>query len=307
MPEVLTRYLTALLVVLFFPLTAIPCLSQSPTASPSPEPTLSPGPVRPSSPAGPPSTALSSTPTTTASTPLPGMSATDCSSCPNLLTEGHVRRLEEAASSVQEAANYLKTNNSKDYSFWGNVFTNVFSNRLDSLFFGNAAESKGLVALITAWLSLAAAIVKLGLAWAPAPSYSDPRSPTRRHFEIGLSLFLAVSAAFAVLAVHSGRAISNSAAVKDEKISAKLAECNDRLQASAATFQPGSISPSTFDSLRRIESAFAATRADTAAKLKSIQDRTDAVYNARVGLLTKLLVFFGFLGIAYLVLRSVEP
>lgn len=294
------RYLTAI-AFLLLPLTAVPGLSQQAAEAPAPTPT--PAPTGTPSPGAAQGTALQQV--APESTPPLGVTAFDCSSCSDLLMEARILRVEKAASTLEDAARNFQPDDPEDDQFWSDVFTNIFSNQLDSMIFGKGPESKGLIALIAAWASLFAAIVKLCLACVPPKSSSGTPSAARRRFEIGLSAFLVVTAALGVLAVHSGRATVRAAIAEEQDASREIDKCNDRLQAAGLAKSQSSSSAITCDALERIESACAVAGAGTATQLETIQDRADSIYAVRVGFMTKLWVFLGFLGVAYLVWRSI--
>jgi hypothetical protein len=221
--------------------------------------------------------------------------------CAPQLTATDVNAVIDAASAVQAAAKNLE----KDDSFWASVGTNVFSNRLDTLLFGQGPESQGLVALFAAWFTLAAALVKLALAWNLPSGSSGPPSNSRRFVEITLSLVLCVSGALAVLAVHTARSASVSDSEPRTEFQSDLLACQRDLQ-SALTRSAGLGIPAAapIESLKRIEAACVATGTETKTKLTEFQSGLDDIRSNQVGFLIKLMIFLGFCGVAALVWRT---
>lgn len=234
--------------------------------------------------------------------PLQTPAGPACAACPPHLTATDVRAVVDAASAVQAAAKNLK----KEESFWASVGVNLFSSRLDAWLFGRGSENQGLVALMAAWFTLAAAVVKLALAWNLPGGASGPPSKTRRVVEITLSLVLCVSGALAVLAVHTARTTAAAAVAPSDERAAELSACQRNLQFALAEQVAGRAAQPAVPTevLKSVEAACQATAAEARTRFGELQNELKEVRSSQVGFLPKLWIFLGFCGVAMLVWRA---
>lgn len=263
---------------------ATPAIGSSTPAPASPNITGSPRPVAPSE--------------TTPPEPTPPVQVVPpCGECPQPLTS---KQLESA---VAEA---LKE--SRKDELWWSVGVNVFSERLDSWIFRNGTENPGMVALIAAWFTLVAALIKLALALNLPDGKSGSPSKPRRVIEIVLALVLCVSGALAVLAVHTAQTTAAVAAEASTELSTELSECQRDLRLATRTSKPaaGTLPPLFADTLKRTEAACTATATETRTQFGKLQTGLTEVRGLRVGYFLKTLIFLGFCGIVFLVWRALS-
>ncbi len=195
----------------------------------------------------------------------------------------------------------------EDESLWWSVGVNVFSNRLDEWVFGKRPENPGMVALIAAWFTLVAALIKLALALNLPDGKSGSPSKPRRVIEIVLALVLCVSGALAVLAVRTAQTTAAEAA-EASTLSTELSECKQDLRLAARTSKPasGTLPPRFADALKRTETACTATATETRAQFGKLQTGLAEVRGSQVGYFLKILIFLGFCGIAFLVWQALS-
>ena len=228
-------------------------------------------------------------------------------SCPSCLESQQglqqtLARLEAAASAAQAAASAASK---RDDSFWGSVFVNVFSSRLDSLLFGSGEGGRGVIPVVAGALSLLAAAMKLMLAYSSLGKRQGERSTAVKRLDVGLAAFLTLTTALALWALMSAKSVADAATAPTQALTSALESCTSQLTAGRPSVPTGPApDQSLVKALGDIRASCVSSAASQSAELKEIKSIAVAVAGDQHGILFNLLLTLSAMGVIALVWKA---
>ena len=230
-------------------------------------------------------------------------STTSCPACPESQgLQQTLARLEAAASAAQAAASAASK---RDDSFWGSVFVNVFSSRLDSLLFGSGEGGRGVIPVVAGALSLLAAAMKLMLAYSSLGIRQGERSTAVKRLDVGLAAFLTLTTALALWALMSAKSVADAATAPTQALTSALESCTSQLTAARPSVPTGPApDQSLVKALGDIRASCVSSAASQSAELKEIKSIAVAVAGDQHGILFNLLLTLGAMGVIALVWKA---
>lgn len=242
----------------------------------------------------------------------PGAAATpSCPVCPEQQALNQtLTKLEAATSAAQIAAQTLAQASAsaaakQDDSFWGSVFVNVFSSRLDNWLFGSGEGSRGVFTLVVGGLSLFAALVKLMLALSSLGKRQGERSIGVKRVEVGLAGFLTITTLLAFFALMSAKSAADAATAPTQALTSALESCTSQLNQRQPSLPAGAApDQSLAKALDDIRASCVSNAANQAAELRAIKQIAVDVADDQQGVLFNLLLVLGAMGVFALLWKA---